>query len=56
MKYLTKNVPLPFTACEKNLKNSKYMLSEEEKTKHSIEPKSLVKSNILATFDQYMTV
>ena len=58
MKNLTKNIQIPFTS-DKTIQNvSSYRFSEEKVEilkyglKHSLEPKYLLKIDILATFEQ----
>ena len=58
LKNLTKNLQIPFTSDEKIKNLSSYKLTEEEAeilkygSKHPIEPKHLLKTDILATFEQ----
>ena len=58
LKNLTKNIQIPFTSDETIRNLSSYKLTEEEAKilkyglKHSIEPKHLLKTDILTTFEQ----
>ena len=58
LKNLTKNIQIPFTSDETIKNLSSYKLTEEEVEilkyglKHPIEPKHLLKTDILATFEQ----
>ena len=58
LKDLTKNIQIPFTSDETIKNLSSYKLTEEEAEilkyglKHPIEPKHLLKTDILATFEQ----
>ena len=58
LKNLTKNIQIPFTSDETIRNLSSYELTEEEAEilkyglKHSTEPKHLLKTDILTTFEQ----
>ena len=58
LKYLTKNIQIPFTSDETIKSLSSYKLTDEEVEilkyglKHPTEPKHLLKSHFLATFEQ----
>ena len=58
LKYLTKNIQIPFTLDETIKNLSSYKFREEEVEilkyclKHPIEPEHLLKINIFATFEQ----
>ena len=59
LKNLAKNIQIPFTSDETIKNLSSYKLTEEEAEilkyglKHKIEPKHLLKTNILGTFEQF---